>query len=114
MNKKITTILSGTIIIGGIVVGLQAPEPLTIDEMNVLYSIYNEEIAKNPVILKDVQRETLIRKLNEKLLKDTNIEAVIDGERLTVQEFNNLKRTLILKSERKTNFEQMVETIKKL
>jgi hypothetical protein len=114
MKKKFASIIAGTIIVGGAVVGLQRPEPLTIDEMNTLYAIYNQELSKNIVILQDVQRETLIRKLNEKLLIDTNVGVIINGEELTAQEFNNLKRTLILKSEGKTNFEQMVETIKKL
>jgi hypothetical protein len=108
MKKLITTILSGAIITGGLVVGLQKPELPTIDEMNTLYAIYNQEIVKNPIILQGVNKDNIIQKLNEKLLKDTDKGTTIDGENLTAQKFNNLKRTLILKSEQKTLIEQIL------
>ena len=101
--KEIISVLTASgIIIGVAIVGFDKPEPLTIEEYQVLTEIYRYEIEKsNGLVLKNVNnRQDLIEILNKELINTPQpSEVEIDGQILTSDEYQLLKSGLFLKSE---------------
>ena len=105
MKKAITSIIMGSMIIGGAVVGLQRPTQLTVSELDTLIDLYNYEIQQNGGHFS--AKGDILQKLDDQILSE-NKSATIEGKNMNAEEYTTLKKTLILKRQQKTLLEQLL------
>lgn len=102
--KKITLLLAGIVVAGGIYVGLKKDEPLTYDDYQVLLAIYNHEIEiRNGVFnLEGIEGDTPMDKI-DKIITTEEVagDVILEGEVIPKQDYENAKKALIKKSKEK-------------
>ncbi len=108
--------LAGTLV-GGTFVWNEGtrPAPLTYEEQQTLYKIWNYEIEKagGTITLEGVNQDNLIIKLDEKFSDPSKVETKevkLKGEQtLTAAEYETLKAGLFKKAEQKTAIEELLQ-----
>ncbi len=101
MMRKITILLAGALIVGGVFVKLKKDEPMTYEDYQVLIAIYNHEIEiRNGVFqLAGVEGETPLDKINTIITtEEVPGDVILEGETIPKQDYENAKKALIKKS----------------
>lgn len=112
-KKLLATLLSGVVIVSGIITGFSKPTgTLTFEETELLINIYNYELKKiNLNNLNFKNQEDFIQKLNDLILNRNITENTIQIKdyNFSKNDYSLLRDYLIKKSDRKSLFEKIIK-----
>ena len=88
------------------------PEPLTVNEWQVLVKIYDYEIERvgGTIQMRDFTNQNAIEKLNKEIKKRIPTEKVeIDGQEMASQEYKTFRDNLLEKTERSSLIKKIIK-----
>ncbi|MCX7589625.1 MAG: hypothetical protein N2Z85_01650 [Patescibacteria group bacterium] len=111
-KRLLTTILSGTIIVGGIITGFSNPnQTLTPQEANLLIDVYNYELKKINLNEINFDDDDFIYEINKRILTRTTTETeiTISNLKFTRNDYLLLREALIKKSDKRSLIERIIK-----